>query len=527
MNQIEAKRKQIQYLSYVFAIIILLYFGNKIGVKGLVYFMLGLESVCLLSIFNGECFADAYGRFIRFKRAKGQYKTNQIMKSKLLILQCISGFVLSVVLCIASPYICRYGFNVPLAEFAMRILSFVIFFRSVSSVFLGYFQGNSSHLPTAANSILRQVLFFLFGNVFCNMLYEYGDKVSGILRNEEFSAMYGVIGLSVGYLVTEIILLVFNIIIYFNSDKDYDFKRSLEGYQKSDSLQRVTNLLFKYMKWGAGGILLTKIPFWFSLFLYFNAVEGPVDRVQAFGEFYHDFLLIGGALALLCVSRITNSSSKLFYAKRNSDTKYIRDTGSVSIHFSYIFGLFWLVAFLGLGRVLKSIFTMPNLYMLGLIVLGVCVSYSALTLIRILQDVRRIMIFLIIFASFWCGCVLGGQYLFKNEIIFMIYSLLGGLVILAISSVSYISSAGRLRYDFIKIYVTPFIVAAVSGFAMYLVDYVIHPHMTIFASLTISLVVGYFLYVVLLIVGQSVNEKEISYLYGKTMRKILLPLFRI
>ena len=70
--------------------------------------------------------------------------------------------------------------------------------------------------------------------MFSRMLVDYGEKVSNLLGQEAFTSMYGGVGVAIGMVLTELLVLVFLFLVYRGSDRNRR-KKDGEGMRTTDS----------------------------------------------------------------------------------------------------------------------------------------------------------------------------------------------------------------------------------------------------------------------------------------------------
>jgi len=219
MNQVEVKRQQIQLCSYVLGFISIWILGKSVGDNGIAYLAMALQGFYILWCITGKYVAESLGRMLRSKSIRGQYKNGAKMRRNIMLQQCVCGFLGSIVFLACTGLLSERLFRMPYSRFLMLLLAPVIFIKTVSAVLTGYFQGNGSELPTAVSAILRQILFLGFAILFGNMLKEYGQKVSALLKQDAFTSMYGGVGIVLAILLTELLLTLFLFLVYKGTNR--------------------------------------------------------------------------------------------------------------------------------------------------------------------------------------------------------------------------------------------------------------------------------------------------------------------
>ena len=124
MNQVEIKRKQIQFFSYCLAGINVWVFGKQLGNNGLAYLAAAFFVFLFFWILTGKNVPDRLGRLLRSRNAKGQYKNVSKMRRNMMIFQIAAGLV-GAVLCSALGYfVLEKAFRIPYGSMILWILSF-------------------------------------------------------------------------------------------------------------------------------------------------------------------------------------------------------------------------------------------------------------------------------------------------------------------------------------------------------------------------------------------------------------------
>ena len=85
MNQVEIKRKQIQFFSYCLAGINVWVFGKQLGNNGLAYLAAAFLVFLFFWILTGKNVPDRLGRLLRSRSAKGQYKNVSKMRRNMML----------------------------------------------------------------------------------------------------------------------------------------------------------------------------------------------------------------------------------------------------------------------------------------------------------------------------------------------------------------------------------------------------------------------------------------------------------
>ena len=293
MNQVEIKRKQIQFFSYCLAGIHVWVFGKQLGNNGLAYLAAAFLVFLFFWILTGKNVPDRLGRLLRSRSAKGQYKNVSKMRRNMMIFQIAAGLV-GAVLCAALGYfVLEKAFRIPYGSMILWILCPALVLRCMQSVLLGTFQSEGSEMPSAVSGILRQVFYFGLGLLFLGIFRTYGEKVSLLLKKDDFTAMYGAMGVALGIVISEVLVLIFVFVIYQGSASG---RREAEiGMKGTDTFFSQVRVLLFSMGGDIIGDLLLYLPLWTGLVLFEKNAADIYAAADSYGVFigrYLDMMLL-------------------------------------------------------------------------------------------------------------------------------------------------------------------------------------------------------------------------------------------
>ncbi len=339
MNQVEVKRRQIQSFSYVLACINIWVFGKSIGDNGLGYLAAAVLVFALFWVLTGKNLPDRMGRMLRGRNAKGQYRNASKIRKNMMIFQIVEG-LLGTLLCAGLGWILlEKVFLVPYGSMILWILCPTLFLRCIQSVFLGYFQSEGSELPSAVASVLRQVFSLGFGLLFLGIFRGYGEKVSLLLKRTDFTSMYGAMGIALGILFTEVLILLFIFVIY---------RGSMSGRTEAENGMKGTDSFFMQLRTllipMSGDILrdlLLLLPLWMGLLFFQKRAEDMYASISAYGVFIGRYLTM-----ILLLTAIINAGSLPGIARtgshiRKKEERYAKTAFQAGIQGAVVHGFFF------------------------------------------------------------------------------------------------------------------------------------------------------------------------------------------
>lgn len=97
-------------------------------------------------------------------------------------------------------------------------------------------------MPSAVSCVLRQVFYLGLGLLFLGIFGNYGEKVSLLLKRDDFTAMYGAMGVALGILISELLVTLFLFVIYRGSMSGR--RENENGMKGTDSLRGRSDLCF-------------------------------------------------------------------------------------------------------------------------------------------------------------------------------------------------------------------------------------------------------------------------------------------
>lgn len=338
MNQVEIKRKQAQVVSTILALITLAVVARLTGYNGAAYIAAAVEAVTLAWLVAAENLSDVLGRLLRSRNARGQQKNAARLRRNALLFQAVLGLAGSLVLLVGADWIARSVFRVQYCTFILMVMSPVVFLRTLSSVMLGYFQGEGAELPTAASGILRQIFILGFSLLFGRMLSEYGGKVSRLLVQENFTSMYGGVGVGIAVSVTELFIVIFLFLIYRGSRRFRDRQVS-EGMRAVDSFADSVRILCsaRGLQWVTGLLIFLPVPLGFI----FLTKSGELDYMAtAYGIYVSGYWVLCGIwTAFIMLSLIPVCGRTMIYL-RKEELRFARAAFQSGFHVGMVHAAF-------------------------------------------------------------------------------------------------------------------------------------------------------------------------------------------
>lgn len=520
MNQVEVKKRQMKSFSYIIGSIGILLLGRILGNNGIAYLAAAYECYSFFWILLGSNVSDALGKILRGRSAKGQYRNAARARRYVMLFQCFLGIVGSIILAVAGNYVVNKIFGMPHASFLAVVLAPALFLRMMSAVFQGYLQGEGSELPTAVSYILRQIFFISMGFLFGHLLKGYGAKVSVLLGQEDFTAMYAAIGVAVAIGVAELFTCLFLMLVCKGSRKKTKNGAS-DGMRITDSFGGLIGILYGNMMWGILVQVFAKLPVWLGIIFLQKSVTANQAVIASYGEYYGKYLTVGAVLVLLTDMILIAASSKVYACLKRDEWNYANTGFQGGLHLAAVQGLYFAAFLTAMGSQMAGFLCGSNL------------GELTQSLAKMIGNGAFTVCFLMVADYFARLLILGkSQHLVVAglgvmNVLFIIFTVVflnsGHMGVLSLVYAGLIASGALcvilgflackqlgMGIDWIQTFGLPAGGACVSGLMCLFLGKALTPHLGSGASLLVCLVLSYLLYWILLIFFRNFREPELK-----------------
>lgn len=518
MNQVERKRQQIEFCSHALELAIFLLLARGLGSMGIAFIGVGLEVFLLIWSLCGGAVSDTLGRMLRSRNAKGQYKNAKKLRKSAMISQVVTG-LLGTIFLIAGGRIPHFGFVLILIAPAM-------FLRGITAVLIGYFQGEGTELPRVITCLLRLIFLLGFGWMFGKMLVGYGEKVSALLENDLFTAMYGAGGIALAFTLGELFVVLFLLLLYKGSRKP-GAKEDKDGLRATDSTARQIQMLYGAM-WRRMGILFLEcFPFVVSAFFLLKNSAERIQNADKYGVFLASYLLPILIVIMILGAALLPGIGKVVHFSRREEHRTAKFCFESGMHGVILYSLFFTV----FGAIMAE-------------QISACAMDGGAVGASYLQQGSVLLVFLMLFFYFKKTMLLLNQpnvvisaLALGNVIYIGIIFLLGRMSIGGAERLVYAGLIGsgvscltlgaltcrRLRAipDVLHILIMPAVAASIAGLLCLLLGKGLTPHVGNLAALIICLVTVAPLYLVIALLLRNVREQELAVIpFGKLLSAI-------
>lgn len=526
MNQIEMKKRQMEMVSYILGLLVLLLLGNVLEDNGAAYLAIAVESFLLFWTFTGSCLADTLGRLVRSRSSKGQYKNATKLRRNALVVEGFLGAVGSVALFLLAEPLGEGLFGLSYTVSMIQILAPIVFVRTLSSVLLGYFQGEGTELPTVISYLVRQVCVFGLSLLFVNLFKSYGAKVSDLLRDDNFTAMYSGMGVSLALLVTEVLLFLFLFLVYRGSRRR-EKRNGNEGMRTTDTFAGQIAVLYSNLFPTILTTFLAMLPMWLGILFYRKSVA-DISMFNDYGLFVDKCIPVLGFMILPGCMILMETCHKTAGCLRREENRFARGHFQGGLHMSFVYGLFVAVFTAILAPQLAGIICKTNVEMVtqmlrygAFVVLTVIVAFYFSELLTALGGKFFVLGLLALYNLVYVGCLalfLNGG---KAGVMSLVYAAMIAGAVYVIGAAVLVFLQLRVVVDWLQGIAVPAGVACVVGLILLFATKAMTPHLGNLITAIVALIIGNIIYWILLMLMRNFREQELSYTpCGKVIRMI-------
>ncbi|MDR1027958.1 MAG: polysaccharide biosynthesis protein, partial [Clostridiales Family XIII bacterium] len=210
--------------------------ANLIGAEGMGYYQAVYPVYTLLLTISIAGFPVAVSRMVSERVAfKDYYGAHRVFRVSLAVMTVL-GAALFLALFLGADLVIGYVETLSGAVYAMRAIAPALFFVTVMSAYMGYFQGMRNMKPSAAVQIVEQFFRVLIGLLLAFFL---------VASGKEYAAAGAMFGATAGAAAGFILILI----IYRGVMKQQSFKTRIAESRRAfrgerQSLSRVLYLLF-------------------------------------------------------------------------------------------------------------------------------------------------------------------------------------------------------------------------------------------------------------------------------------------
>ncbi len=517
MKHVEVKRKQIQIFSYIIWLITLLVVCKIVGNAGIAYFVVAVEATTIFLLLLSYSVPDTLGKILRSRSARNLYKNVKKIRKNILTFQCIIATIGAVALFFLSDFLANDIFKMPYSSYIIKILSPIVLIRTICGVLKGFFQGSGTEMPTVVVDVLRQVFTLGFGILFCNILKTYGEKVSALLQNNNFTAMYGIIGIALAMLLTEILLLLFLFLIYLGGNHKSSHK--LDGLNKTESFRESIGIFYGNMSFSILNSLLARLPIWLGVVFFVRSVE--VNQIPEYGIFYGKYLVLCGFAILPLCAMMLSMCIRIVTDLRKGEHHFARSEFQIALQTGFVNTVFvsaWMIA---VAKQIAGLFAKEDTVLLtkmiqsgSFIIVFIVLCYFFLQILTLNKKDMIVLFSLGFLNVFFVISLTLCLKVWKFGVLSMVYAGVAASFIVCIMLGFFATKYVKTNINLINSIVIPFVAAGVIGVINGLLSKLVGTYLGNIITIIVTYIVGAILYWVVLLLTKSYKEQDLHLIPG-------------
>ncbi len=488
--------------------------SHIIGSRGVAIFSVPNELLFLIGGSISYGIRESLSLMIDNRIAKGQYGNAMRLVSHALYTGAIFSGVFCILIVFLSRRIADGIFHIHLSYLSILLIIPALLFMILTGVFRGFFMGTGYRNIAGQSDVLFVLLYALSGSLISVALNGYGERVSALLRNEEFTFAYGAIGASLGAVVSSFICFIHIVILYFLMRHRTVLKdeRDFQRTQESPGAVMLNILLNGLMYMGLFAVFSALVlP---DILAYF--ASGEENASYLWGEYYGKVLptaaIFGIIVMFVCYSYVRKAVS----AVRREEYRNAREKLERLIHRCAGVGIFISVMLLVLAdNIVNIVFTNNGSNTVTLLQLSAVTVMFSIFAVMLLE-------LIILMQYHKLALTLAGIAFLVHTVLTVVFvdtlhlSLMGVVIgnmiffaLLAVASFVFVSRAFQYTQEWFRAIAVTLIAALCSGLIGMLLNKAMTPVAGSALSMGITFLLCILLYMIILLALHGYREEEL------------------
>ncbi len=511
---------------------------KTIGDSGMGYYSAAFQIYSIMLIISSYSLPVAVSKLMAGKLARGQYRNAKKLFQGALLFAVITGGATMLIVLFGADVMAENILSLKKSAIALRVLAPTLLVVAIMGVMRGYFQGTGTMMPTATSQLIEQIVNAIVSVAAAVALFNYGTKVSALLRDEAYSAAYGAAGGTFGTLAGAIFGLLFILLIFLMQRRDVRRMVASDTTEKTESFPKVFRML-----------LITVMPVILSSTIYnisdvldqsiFGKVmesRGMPERIIAenWGIFSTKYKVIINVPVALANALCSSMMPSLTASVAKGDLRVARRKIRISMRFVMIIAIPCAVGLAVLGEPILSImFTgeIKTAAMLLRIGSASVIFYSLSTLSNgVLQGVDRMNV-PVRNSAIALVIHLGVLYLCTSVLDLKLYGVVISILVFSflVCLLNWIDIRRNTGYrqEIFRTFVLPFIASAIMGLIIGILYFILSKSINYAIAAVVSILVGIAVYFVALLLLKGVTEEEIRAFPGGNVMASIARFFHL
>lgn len=494
--------------------------SRVIGDAGMGLVAPAFELFWLVALFTSYSMSRAMAGSIRYRVKREQYRNAGKVFKAAFVINLIVSVVLALLFVLLARVMADILFLESLSRMALLAVAPVIIFSALIGTFRGYFSGYGLGVLVAHSQYLEKITMVVCTLICGNIFYSYGEKVTVLLKADNYVYAYGALGVMTGVLLSQMITILYLLVIYVIYSGTLKGKIGQDNSRKMETQYSLQRLLLN------NSVPLALIAIMANILILidqrmFNYCMNKSDmgqvRTALWGSYYSKFaVLIGVGAAFVCLS-IHSLTGKIYNAYEKEEYRVMREWIGKAVR-----------------RICITAFPIA-IYMAVLSEAVVKCFYKGMTNETVVWVQKGAVLILLYGFSFLFGQLLYKLHMVKELLITTVISLVihvlaaylmiqkammgaDGVVyslilfFLSETVLGFLLVSRNLKYrqEWITDVTFPAAAACVSGLVVLLLNKLLFGSVGAAITIVIGCLAGVFLYIMLLMVLKVIGEAELS-----------------
>lgn len=507
-------------IAYMICLLLRIFLCRVIGDEGVGVFAPAFEIFTLVGLLFSHGISRTMAGMIRYRVKREQYKSARKVLNVSFRLSMVISVAAAAALVVMAGIIADILVLEPMSRKAVMAVAPVIILSAFVNVFRGYFNGSGFGVLVAHSQYIEKIAMLVLAVLGGKLTYDYGLKVSALLKNDMAAYAYGALGVVAGMMLSELLTLIYLLIIFAIYSGTWKKQLAQDGTRRIEGDSEIASMLL------GSGFPIALIVIICNSFMIIdqrffnycmNRMELSAARAGLWGSFYGKFAVLAGiGTALVClalygfVGKIASSYEKEEYRmmrdRIGSAVKTMCATAIPIAVFMAVMaealvnGLYQgenelAVSMLRQGSVI--IFFYAAAYLFGQLMLKMHMAKEFLIALAASVILHLAALFLMLRVKLMGA--LG-----------IVYSLIIFTGVLAILCFIFIIRRLKYRQEWLYSFLFPALSACISGLLLMLLKKLLLPAAGNVATLLVGGIIAAILYIILLMVFRVLDEGELS-----------------
>lgn len=502
---------------------------NILGEEGIGVYSAAYQIYNIILLLSSYSLPLAVSKLVSAKMAVREYRNAYRIFCSAMAFALIVGTLACAICWFGADFFAQVVLNMPEAASAIKVLAPAIFVMALLGVLRGLFQGQGTMIPTALSQIFEQIINAIVSVVAAYYLFQYGLNADKIHSTDIYANAYGAAGGTLGTLMGAVTALIFCGFVYLMYDRV--IKRQLRRDESTewDSYADISKVLMMTIL----PVILSSVIYNISslldnsLFGYYVEAVGELDSYKSiWGAFSGKYLVMVHVPVAIATSLASSVIPTLSKAMARRDRGAAIDSIEQIIRFTMLIAIPSAVGLAVLAEpIMMVLFRGKNVEAITMMAWGssAVVFFSLSTVTNgVLQGIGHmkqpiinaalsLVLHVALLAAMLWGFKMGIYGVVAANIIF-------GASMCVLNALS-IRKIMNFQQEIKKTFLLPVACSAVMGAAVWgLYKLIFIGSDSHLISMLISIVVGMFLYFVMLLLLKCVDEVELSRMpFGRTL----------